>query len=159
MIIFLKRGEWSCFLDAETGVLLSNQFSPNMEDSNIYQPSDVELEILQILWEHQPASVRKVHEVICERREVSYTTVLTFLQRMTKKNMVERHKEGKTHFYQAVPKENEVQQTLFQRLLNTAYKGSAMNLVMHALGQDKVTPEEIEQIQQFLDAKKKENNE
>jgi len=132
-----------------------------MEDSNIYQPSDVELEILQVLWEHQPASVRTVHEVISQRREVSYTTILTYLQRMAdkKKNMVERYKEGKTHYYQAVPKEKEVQQTLFKKLVKTAYKGSSMKMVMHALGQDKVSSEELEQLQAWLEAKKRDHHE
>ncbi len=129
-----------------------------MEDQSIYQPSDVELEILQVLWEHQPATVRTVHEKISEKREVGYTTILTFLQRMTKKKMVKRSKAGKTHFYQAVPKETEVQQTLFKRLLNPAYRGSAMKMVMHALGQDKVDADELEAIQNWLEAKKKEDH-
>jgi predicted transcriptional regulator len=129
-----------------------------MEDQSIYQPSDVELEILQVLWEHQPATVRTVHEKISEKREVSYTTILTFLQRMTKKKMVQRDKEGKTHLYRAVPGETEVQQTLFKRLLNTAYKGSAMKMVLHALGQEQVDQEEIETIQKWLEAKKKEDH-
>lgn len=129
-----------------------------MEDQSIYQPSDVELEILQILWEHQPATVRTVHEKICEKREVGYTTILTFLQRMTKKKMVKRSKEGKTHYYQAVPKETEVQQTLFERLLNTAYRGSAMKMVMHALGQEQVDDDELKALQQWLEAKKKEDH-
>lgn len=132
-----------------------------MEDSNIYQPSDVELEILQILWEHQPASVRTVYEIISQRKDVSYTTILTYLQRMTdkKKNMVERFKEGKTHYYRAIPKEKEVQQNLFKKLVKTAYKGSAMKMVMHALGQDKVSSEELEQLQTWLEAQKRNQHE
>lgn len=129
-----------------------------MEDPGIYQPSDVELEILQVLWEHQPATVRTVHEKISEKREVSYTTILTFLQRMTKKKMVKRTKEGKTHFYRAVPKETEVQKTLFQRLLNTAYRGSAMKMVMHALGREQVDDQELEALQQWLEAKKRKDD-
>lgn len=129
-----------------------------MREKNINQPSEVELEILQILWEHQPTTVRFVYEKIAESREVSYTTILTFLQRMAKKDMVKRSKKGKTHYYTAVPKEKEVQQTLFSRLLDTAFKGSTMKMVMHALGQGKASPEEIETIQQWLESKK-ENNE
>ncbi len=130
-----------------------------MEPSNIYQPSEVELEILQILWQHQPTTVRFVHEKICEKREVTYTTVLTFLQRMTKKKMVERVKKGKTHYYQAIPKEEEVKESLLDKLLNTAFKGSTMNMVMHALGQSKTSQEELAQIQAWLQSKKQESNE
>lgn len=126
-----------------------------MKEKNIYQPSEVELEILQILWENQPTTVRFVYEKIAENREVSYTTILTFLQRMAKKKMVKRSKKGKTHYYTAVPEEKEVQQNLFRRLLDTAFKGSTMKMVMHALGQDKATPEEIEALQQWLENNKK----
>ncbi len=125
-----------------------------MEETQTFQPSDAELEILQILWEHQPASVRLVHEKICEQREVGYTTVLTVLQRMTKKKLVERIKEGKSHLYRAVPREEQIQQNLVQRLLTTAYKGSAMKLMMHALGQEEVSSEELDTLQQWLENKK-----
>ncbi|MEM7513623.1 MAG: BlaI/MecI/CopY family transcriptional regulator [Bacteroidota bacterium] len=125
-----------------------------MEEIQTFQPSDAELEILQILWEYQPASVRLVHEKICEQREVGYTTVLTVLQRMTKKKLVERIKEGKSHLYRAVPREEQIQQNLVQRLLKTAYKGSAMKLMMHALGQEEVSSEELDTLQQWLENKK-----
>ena len=125
-----------------------------MEEIQTFQPSDAELEILQILWEYQPASVRLVHEKICEQREVGYTTVLTVLQRMTKKKLVERIKEGKSHLYRAVPREEQIQQNLVQRLLKTAYIGSAMKLMMHALGQEEVSSEELDTLQQWLENKK-----
>lgn len=129
-----------------------------MEKMPSYQPSEVELEILQILWEHQPTTVRFVHEMIQDLREVSYTTVLTVLQRMTKKGLVERVKKGKTHYYRAVPKEVEIQENLLQRLLNTAFKGSTMKMVMHALGQSKASEEELTQIQEWLTDKKEQKN-
>lgn len=126
-----------------------------MSNLNIYQPTDSELEILQVIWEKEPITVRSIHERIAERRDVGYTTVLKQLQRMTEKGMVNREKKGKTHFYSAIPKEAEVQQSLFQRLTNTAYKGSAMKLVMHALGKSKTSDAELEELQKWLDAQKK----
>lgn len=130
-------------------------------ESNIYQPSEVELEILQILWAHQPVTVRFVYEQMQEGREkpLSYTTILTYLQRMTKKEMVIREVEGKTHLYRAVPKETEVQKTLSQKLLDRVFQGSAKKLIMQALGQKKVSSEELEEIQKWLEAQKKQNDE
>ncbi|MEN0006179.1 MAG: BlaI/MecI/CopY family transcriptional regulator [Bacteroidota bacterium] len=130
-----------------------------MKHSKINQPSESELEILQILWEHEPATVRQVFEHISAKREVSYTTILTFLQRMTAKNMVTRTKEGKTHYYTSVPKESEVQESLSKRLLNTVYKGSGLKMALHALGQSKVAPEELEALQQWLASQKQEGDE
>ena len=119
-----------------------------------YEPSDAELEILQVLWTDQPASVRQVFDQIKSRRKVSYTTVLTVMQRMTDKGLVIRTKEGKAHLYQAVPREQEVQKSLSQRLLNTAYKGSALHMALHALGQSKITPEELAELQEWLNNQK-----
>ena len=119
-----------------------------------HEPSDAELEILQILWAEQPASVRDVFEQISKQRKLSYTTVLTVLQRMTDKGLVERTKEGKAHLYLAVAKEQEVQLSLSERLLKTAYKGSGMNMALHALGQSKVSQAELAELQQWLNTQK-----
>ncbi|MEO1218473.1 MAG: BlaI/MecI/CopY family transcriptional regulator [Bacteroidota bacterium] len=131
-----------------------------MKKSKVYQPSEVELEILQILWEKQPASVRLVYESILENREVGYTTILTFMQRMTKKGILVRTKKGKTHFYKAVPKEKEVQDTFFNKLLKNVYKGSSMKLMIHALGQDhgQITEADLDELQRLIEVKKKQSN-
>lgn len=129
-----------------------------MEDSKKFQPTDAELEILQVLWQHQPCSVRFIHEQLIESgKDVAYTTILKTMQRMSenKKGLVNRHKEGKTHYYKAIPEEAAIQQSLFQRLKNTAFKGSAMKMIMHALGQEKASPEELAEIQDFLDKQRK----
>jgi len=124
-----------------------------------YQPSEVELEILQILWEHQPTTVRFVLERMNVEREkpYSYTTILTYFQRMAKKNIVSFKKQGKTHYYTAIPQEEEVKRNLSQRLLDNVFKGSAKKMLMHALGQKQVSQEELNEIQQWLETKKKEN--
>ncbi len=124
-----------------------------------YQPSEVELEILQLLWEHQPTTVRFVFEQMNEGREkpYSYTTILTYFQRMAKKEVVTFEKQGKTHYYRAVPQEQAVKQSLSQRMLDNVFQGSAKKMIMHALGQKKVSQEELDEIQQWLEAKKQEN--
>ena len=127
-----------------------------MDSLKHYQPTEAELAILQVLWEHQPCTVRFVHEHFAAKgKAVGYTTILKTMQRMDKdKGLLNRDKSGKTHYYSAVPKEAEVQQTLFQRLKNTAFKGSAMKMILHALGQDQASPEELAEIRAFLDKKR-----
>ncbi len=131
------------------------------EDKN-YQPTESELEILQILWANEPCTVRFIFEQLSQEKEnLGYTTVLVQLQRMADKNkkgLVSRFKEGKTHYYQAIPKESEVQENLFKRLVKTAYKGSALNLALHALGQAGTSDEELKAVQEWLDQQKDKNN-
>ncbi|MCH2083600.1 MAG: BlaI/MecI/CopY family transcriptional regulator [Saprospiraceae bacterium] len=121
-----------------------------------YQPTESELEILQVLWANEPCTVRFIFEQLSTEKDSGYTTVLVQLQRMTKKGLVSRYKEGKTHYYQAIPKEEEIQENLFKRLVKTAYKGSAMDLALHALGQAATSEEELAAIQKWLDQKKNE---
>jgi predicted transcriptional regulator len=73
---------------------------------------------------------------------------------MTKKDMLLRDKEGSVFLYTTVVKEDEVQKNLSERLLNTAYKGAAMKLAMHALGQNKASKEELEALQVWLNQQK-----
>ncbi len=129
-----------------------------MENRDNYQPSATELEILQILWEHQPTTVRFIYEQISQKREVGYTSILKQMQRMTDKDVVQRELKGKTHYYRAIPKQAEVQQNLFQRFVNNVYQGSAMKLVMHALGQGQTSDEEVEALQKWIEAQKEQKD-
>jgi BlaI family penicillinase repressor len=131
-----------------------------MSDSKpTYTPSEAELEILQVLWENQPCSVREVHEPLSQHKKVGYTTTLKQMQRMTDKGLIQRVGEGSPHQYEALVRENEVQNNLFRRLLNTAFKGSAMELVMHALGETQTNPDEIAELEAWLEQQKKQSDE
>ncbi len=125
---------------------------------DVHQPSDAELEILQVVWKEEPVTVRKVHEVLSESKKVVYTTTLKQMQRMTNKGILERKGSGKSHQYSAIVKEENVQKSLYQKLVNSAFKGSVMKLVMHALGNAKTTDEEIEALETFLEQQKKRPN-
>ena len=124
-----------------------------------FQPTDAELEILQALWEQQPCTIKAVHEQINAARDtdnkVGYTTISKQIERMTNKGgVLQREKVGSKYLYTALPKEEDVQQQLSDRLLKTAYKGSAVKLAMHALGQNKASMEELEALQIWLNQQK-----
>ncbi|MEZ4772828.1 MAG: BlaI/MecI/CopY family transcriptional regulator [Bacteroidia bacterium] len=118
-------------------------------------PSPGELEILQILWEHEPATVRFVHEKLCETKEVGYTTTLKQIQRMTEKEMVVRVSSGKVHEYKALIRESQVKKNLFGQLVDAVFKGSAMDLAIHALGQSRPSSAELAELEKWLEEQKK----
>jgi predicted transcriptional regulator len=126
--------------------------------SNKYQPSEAEMDILHIIWERQPISVREVHEALLEKKQVGYTTTLKQIQRMTEKGMLKKLGSGKSHQYEAVVQEEKVKQNLFQKFVNNTFKGSAMKLMMHALGNSEASKEEIEELEAFLKQQKSKNN-
>ncbi|MEO1053422.1 MAG: BlaI/MecI/CopY family transcriptional regulator [Bacteroidota bacterium] len=121
-----------------------------MTDSKI-KPTEKELEILQALWSMGPSTVRAVNEFLSVSNAVGYTTTLKLMQIMFDKGILDRKKQGKTHVYQPLISEETTQQQLLDKLLNTAFRGSAMKLVMQALGNQKSSKKELDQIRAYLD--------
>lgn len=121
-------------------------------ETDLPKPSDAELEILCILWDHQPATVRFVHEELCKKKQVGYTTTLKQMQRMQEKKMIRRvGADEKTHEYEAILQREETRSSLFDRLVETAFRGSAMDLVLHAIGRSTTSPDEIRALKEWLD--------
>lgn len=119
--------------------------------SPLPRPTDAELALLRVLWARGPSTVRQVHEAAPDVRATAYTTTLKLLQIMTEKGLVERDETDRSHVYRARLSEEQTQRQLLQDLLDRAFDGSAMKLVMQALSTRRATPEELEQIRQLLD--------
>ncbi len=131
----------------------SNLYS--MKKSNVPKPTESELEILQILWANGPSPVRLVNEKLNEGREVGYTTTLKLMQIMAAKGLVERNTESRTHIYTAAVTEADMQQRLLQRFVDSTFRGSAMNLVMQALGSQRTSQEELDEIKALIEKMEK----
>ncbi len=114
------------------------------------KPTDSELEILQLLWEYGACSVRFINDKLNEKREVGYTTTLKIMQIMTDKKLVHRNTEQRTHIYEANVKENDVQKGLLKNFVDATFRGSAMNMVMQALGNHNASKEELEEIKALI---------
>ncbi len=115
------------------------------------KPTPAELEILRVLWEHGPSTVRAVHEAVSDRRGTGYTTVLKLLQRMTDKGLVRRDESLRTHVYAATYSQARTQEQLVRDLLDRAFDGSARALVMQALSAGDVSADELREIRRLLD--------
>lgn len=115
------------------------------------KPTEAELEILQILWTDGPSTVRTVHEKLAEKKDIGYTTTLKNMQNMVQKDMLSRREEGRSHVYRAEIRQQETQKMLLDRFLDNTFGGSAMKMVMQALGNRKTSPEELQQIRQLID--------
>lgn len=117
-----------------------------------YHPTEAELEILQVLWEIEPATVRSIHERIAAAgKDVGYTTVLKQIQRLTEKGVLEKEIVEGSHLYRALVQETDVKQELAGKVMRTAFGGSALQMVMHALGNEKASPEELQALKKWLD--------
>lgn len=121
-----------------------------------FQPSEAELEILQVLWAIEPASVRSIHERILESgKDVGYTTVLKQIQRLTEKGALDKDVVDGVHLYRSLVNEKDVKQELAGKVMRTAFGGSALQMMMHALGQEKPDTAELEELKKWLDQQMK----
>jgi predicted transcriptional regulator len=120
------------------------------------KPTDGELEILNILWTKGPSSVREVHEQL--NKDAGYTTTLKLMQIMLEKGLLKRDAGSKVHVYEAAVSQKKTQGYLLNRMIETAFDGSAMSLVMEALGNYKASSAEMEQIREYLDSAEKAAN-
>ena len=122
-----------------------------MAKTNLPMPTDSELEILTVLWQRGPATVREVHDSLSASREMGYTTVLKLMQIMAEKGLVRRDERQRAHVYEARLAQEQTQQQLVGDLLERAFDGSAMNLVMQALQTKRASSAELSQIRDLLD--------
>ena len=116
------------------------------------RPTDAELEILNVLWQRGACTVRDVHQAIIQTRPaMGYTTVLKLMQIMAEKNLVRRDESQRAHVYEARLAREQTQQQLIGDLLERAFEGSAMKLVMQALSAKQASAEELTSIREMLD--------
>lgn len=114
------------------------------------QPTPAELEVLDVLWEKQSATVREVFEEINKRRPTAYTTVLKIMQIMQEKGLLLRDEAGKAHIYRPAQPQGQTQTRLVSTLLEKAFRGSALSLVQHVLEAKPATREELEAIRKMI---------
>lgn len=118
--------------------------------NKMIKPTDSELEILKKLWQNGASTVRFINEQLNKHKEVGYTTTLKLMQIMIDKKMLKRKKEGKSHIYEPLYKEEETQKYFMTKMLDTLFGGSAKKLVMQALGKAKPSAEEMQEIKKYL---------
>ena len=114
-------------------------------------PTDSELEILQILWQSDPVSVRAINDQLNMKREVGYTTTLKILQIMFEKGLVKRDTSQRSHLYSSVAPEVETKAVLLKEFLKNTFKGSVSDMVLAALGDGKTSTKELEEIKSLIE--------
>ena len=116
------------------------------------RPTESELEILGVLWQLGPSTVRRVHERLTEAgRRTGYTTVLKLMQIMAAKKLVERDASRRSHVYRAAAPADTTQRALVRDLIDRAFAGSASQLVLRALSVEPASADEIREIRSLLD--------
>ena len=122
-----------------------------MKDQNKQlDPTKSELEILQVLWENGPSTVREVNNELLKQKDVNYTTTLKLMQIMADKGILARDESQMKHIYSVAEDEQKTKEHLLDKFVDSMYKGSASKLVMQLLGNKNTSKEELQEIKDIL---------
>jgi BlaI family transcriptional regulator, penicillinase repressor len=127
-------------------------------DESRYQPTPSELEILHVLWTRGPSTVREIHDELSKEKELGYTSALKLLQIMTTKGLVTRTEEQRAHVYSASEPAESTKQQMATDVLQRVFRGSASQLMQHALSGTRSSRSEIDEIRRLLDEYERNNS-
>lgn len=115
------------------------------------QPTQVEMQILRILWELGPSPVREIHKRLEAAKGTNYSTTVKMLAVMLQKGLVKRDEDAQPHVYRPVLTRAKTGKRMLDDLIEKVYNGSAMSLVLQALSSGKATKEEVDEVRRLLD--------
>ena len=114
------------------------------------QPTEVELQILRILWEEGHSTARQIHNRLADVRDTNYSTTVKMLSVMLDKGLVQRDDTVHPQVFRPAATQQSTQQQMLKDLIQKAYNGSAGNLVLQALASQKASPDELAEIRRLL---------
>src|SRR5262249_29573217 len=121
------------------------------------KPTDAEYDILQILWDRGPSTVRVVHDDLSQTKPSQYTTTLKLMQVMAEKGLVERDETNRSHIYHPQITREQAQRQIAGHLLNRVFGGSARSLLVGALGAKRTSKKELAELRQLLEEHERES--
>ena len=121
-------------------------------------PTELELEILKVLWRIEPANVRQVRDELAEVRDLAYTTVMTTMSIMADKGYLKRKKDGRSYVYQAVYRETKASSNMLQDVIDRVFGGSTKAVMQHLLESSEINDEELNQIRLMINRKARERS-
>jgi len=122
-----------------------------MRKRELPRPTEGELQLLGILWERGPCTVRELFEEVNAERPVVYTGVLKLLQIMTEKGLVLRDERERAHVYRAAVSQADTERRLLRELSERFFAGSAAQLALRALEMEKSSEEELDAIRRLIE--------
>ena len=114
------------------------------------KPSDLELQVLAVLWETGPATVRRLLTAMPDGKKRAYTTVLSVLQVMEKKGLVTHDREGVAHVYRPLVKKRQLLKPLLRELTHNVFGGSPSSVVQFLLKGTDLSREELSEIRKLV---------
>ena len=115
------------------------------------QLSPFELDVLQVIWGREDSSAPRVHKIIAESRDVSYSTVKTVMDRLEQKGAIRRvGRSGRTVFYRATVRPGDARDSLVHHFVNRIFGGDPKPLLTHLLNDETLSKADIEYLEALV---------
>ena len=117
---------------------------------------ELQLRILEVLWERPDSGVGSVHEALKPERDLAYTTIATMLRKMEARGLVTHREEGRSFLYRAAVAADDVNRSAGEHFVERLFEGSLADAVSHLLTTREVSRAELDQLEQLIrDAKRR----
>ena len=116
------------------------------------KPSDLEMQILSVLWERGPSTAREVLEAMPDGKKRAYTTILSAMQVMEKKGLLGHTNRGVAHVYRPAVNKRKVIQPFVRKVVTEVFGGRPAAVMQALLADGQVSDEELAEMRKLLDA-------
>jgi predicted transcriptional regulator len=113
--------------------------------------TELELEIMKVIWDREPCTVRQVYEELLEKKKIAYTTVMTMMGILEEKGHLRRNKKGRAFVYGTVHSRRKVVTTMVEDLVTRLFDGSAKPLVLSLVRDQKLSKKDLHEIARILE--------
>ena len=118
-------------------------------------PTDLELELLKVIWERGEATVREVFSDLEKQRKIAYTTVLTIMGVLERKGHLTKRAGERAYVYTPTIPQNEMVKTMVDEFVGRVFNGSAQPLLVHLVGDKRIDPQELAEVEKPANNSKK----
>lgn len=126
-----------------------------MPKTKVHRLGDLQLRIMQVLWEQGDATVAAVHAALAGENDLAYTTIATMLRKMEARGLVRHRVDGRSFVYRAAVAAEAVSRGMAGHLLDKLFEGSLADMVHHLLSTREVSREELSKIERLIVERKK----
>jgi BlaI family penicillinase repressor len=118
-------------------------------------PTNQELEILKVVWQRGPSTVREVFQDLLKQRKIAYTTVLTMMGILEQKGHLKKKAGEKAYVYTAAKPQAQVMDGMVKEFVNRVFNGSAKPLLVHLVEDQGISSAELDEIEALVKDRRK----
>ncbi len=118
-------------------------------------PTDQELEILKVIWQRGPSTVREVYQELLKHRKIAYTTVLTMMGILERKGHLKKTPGERAYLYRSSKPQAQVTAGMVQEFVNRVFNGSTKPLLVHLVEDKGIGAEELAELQTLVEERRK----